>query len=354
MLIYWSLFIIIIIIQFIPTKTNKGQRNKLLFSFFLMFIYAAIRDNFGRDYEAYQYIFEDVHKYVNFWGAQPTIEKGYILLNRIMPSHRVLLVFLSAFTCFTYYWLFKTYVPPKYYWLAFLLMSISGNFMLIFQLSGLRNAIAINIMALSLPLIENRKLFPYLLLTVIAFFFHQSVLFFMPLAYFVATPYKLKTRNIVLWSIFILIFLLISALSLINFITPFINLYFQKYASYLDIASEQIYQRSLLMYGFVLIIFFLSFVILKNEKISERETMILKLSLLFIFSIILGVLNFRMSQYFAPYFVIGATIVMKEVKSKKLKYGYLISVILFLTYSFFIVYMGNPDFSYKVYHTIFE
>ena len=76
MLIYWCLFIIIIIIQFIPTKTNKGQRNKLLFSFFLMFIYAAIRDNFGRDYEAYQYIFEDVHKYVNFWGAQPTIEKG--------------------------------------------------------------------------------------------------------------------------------------------------------------------------------------------------------------------------------------------------------------------------------------
>ncbi len=354
MIVYWSLFITIIIIQFIPTKTKRGQRNKLLFSFFLMFIYAAIRDNFGRDYEAYQYAFEDIHKYINFWASQERLEKGYILLNKIMPSYRALLVSLSAFTCFTYYWLFKTYVPPQYYWLAFFLMSISGNFMLFFQLSGLRNAIAINIMALSLPLIENRKLFPYLLLTVIAFFFHQSVLFYMPLAYFVATPYKIKTRNIVIWSIFIFIFLLLSASSLINFITTYINSYFPRYYSYLDVVSEQIYQRSLLMYGFVSIIFFLSFIILKNEKISESETMILKLSLLFIFSIILGVLNFRMSQYFAPYFVIGATIVMKEVKSKELKYGYLISFILFLIYSFFIVYMGNPDFPYKVYHTIFE
>lgn len=351
---YWGLFIIIIIIQFLPGKTKKNQRNKLFFSFFLMFIYAAIRDNFGRDFEAYQSIFEDVHKYVNFWGAQPTIEKGYILLNRIMPSHRVLLVFLSAFTCFTYYWLFKTYVPPKYYWLGFLLMSISGNFMLFFQLSGLRNALAINIMALSLPLIENRKLFPYLLLTIIASFFHQSVLFYMPLAYFVATPYKLEIRNIAIWSIFIFIFLLLPVSSLINYITPFIDSYFQRYSSYLDLASEQIYQRSLLMYGFVLIMFVFSFIILQKERISESETMILKLSLLFIFSIILGVLNFRMSQYFAPYFVIGATIVMKEVKSFKLKYSYLTSVILFSIYSFFIVYMGDPDFPYKIYHTIFE
>jgi hypothetical protein len=353
MTVYWILFLILIFIQVITPSTEKASNNSLIFSFFLMFVYSAIRAN-GFDYDSYENAYNDFNRFYGSSSFYPTMELGYIWLNIIMPSYRFLLVFLSAFTCITYYWLFHKYIPIKHYWLGFLLMSISGNNMLIFQMSGLRNAIAINIMALSMPFIIERKIFPYVALTILAFYFHNSVIFFMPIAYFVATPFKINIREIVIWSLVFGFLVFVSSTSLIDYVSSFIDIYFDKYSVYTEQAKEKVYERSLLMYTFVFSILTISLIILRKVNLSEKDNVIIKLSMLFLISLVLGSLNVRMSQYFAPYLVVSAIIVLNRVKQPILKYVYLGTICLFLWYSFFIVYMGGADVALYEYKTIFD
>lgn len=353
MAIYWGLFLTIILINFIPISTSNFDRTKLIVSFLLIFLYASLRAN-GFDYEAYEDAFYEIKNYYKSSNFESRMEEGYVLLNYIMPSYRFLLVFLSAFTCVTYYWLFKRFIPSKYYWLGFVLLAISVDKMLLFQISGLRNAIAINIMTLSVPLIIERKIKPYILLTVLAYFFHNSVLFFMPLAYFVATPNKFSKRDMFLWGSFFLFFITVSSTSLLDSASSFINVYFDRYSTYIEMAEEYAYERSKLMYVFVLIVMSLSFVLLRETSLSNRDIVIIKLSMLFFFSLVLGTLNFRMSQYFAPFLILSCFIFINRSKISKIKYSYLIVTFLFLLYSYFVVFMGNKENALYEYKTILE
>lgn len=353
MAIYWGLFLTIILINFIPISTSNFDRTKLIVSFLLIFLYASLRAN-GFDYEAYEDTFYEIKNYYKSSNFESRMEEGYVLLNYIMPSYRFLLVFLSAFTCVTYYWLFKRFIPSKYYWLGFVLLAISVDKMLLFQISGLRNAIAINIMTLSVPLIIERKIKPYILLTVLAYFFHNSVLFFMPLAYFVATPNKFSKRDMFLWGSFFLFFITVSSTSLLDSASSFINVYFDRYSTYTEMAEENAYERSKLMYVFVLIVMSLSFVLLRETSLSNRDIVIIKLSMLFFFSLVLGTLNFRMSQYFAPFLILSCFIFINRSKISKIKYSYLIVTFLFLLYSYFVVFMGNKENALYEYKTILE
>lgn len=355
MRIYYLLFLFIIFFHLVPATTGYYTKWKLVFSFLLIFVYAAIREDYGRDYVTYKYFFEEIQKHGDIRSESSNIEIGYFFINKILPSHRSLLIILAMFTCFTYYWLFKNFIPPKYYAFAFALMAISGDKMLFFQLSGIRNAITINILALSIPLIEKRKLFWYLGLTVFAFFFHVSAIFFMPLAYFIATPHRFTKLSLSLWSILILTLFVASSTQIINLIEPYVNLYFSKYTVYIASAHERVYERSILMYGFVMLLILLSGkMILEKRYVHEYDNIILKMSLLFLTALILGVLDYRMSQYFAPFFIINTILVLKLEKNQIIKYTYVFSVLIFLCYSFFGVYLKNPNFPYEEYHTIFS
>lgn len=324
---------------------------KLVLSFVLLFIYASIRAN-GLDYIPYEDAYYEIQNFYGTIGFESRMEKGYVLLNYIMPSYRLLLVALSGLTCFTYYKLFIRYIPSHYYWLGFILLALSSDKMFFFQISGLRNAIAINMMTLSIPFIIERKIKPYICLTILAYFFHNSVLFFMPLAYFVATPFNFKMRNMFIWGSVFVFFIAVSSTSLIDYATSFISTYFERYSDYAEIAEESVYQRSILMYGFVLAVVSLSFKLLINFELTPTENVLMKLSLLFFISLVLGSLNFRMSQYFAPYLIAGCFVFLNRFKNPFMKYGYVAVLCLFLWYSLFIVYMGSPESTYYDYKTI--
>ena len=349
--VYWILFLVIVIIQLVPTPSDSIYRVRLIASFLLMFIYAALRAN-GFDFKSYENAFYEIQYNYGTPSFQSRMEEGYVLLNVISPSYRFLLVLLSAFTCFTYYWLFRTYVPSKYYWLGFFLLAISGDKMFLFQIAGLRNAIAINILTLSIPLIVHRKIGAYFALTVLAYYFHNSVIFFMPLAYFVATPYKFKKRNMVIWFFIFLFFIGASSSSLIGIASLWINVYFERYSTYMGNAEEMVYQRSILMYVFVLVVVVMSFNLLRRVNLTDTDNVIIKLSFLFFISLILGVLNFRMSQYFAPYLIISCVVFLRRAKTPTFKYGYLAVVCVFLLYSFFFVFMGSSGGSSYEYKSI--
>lgn len=342
----------ILIIQVFPVSTDRGSKGKLIISFLLMFVYTALRGDFANDYISYEKYFKEVHESdfsVNQFGS---VEIGYYLLNKIMPSYRALLVLLSAFTCVTYFLLFYKFIPKKFYWLGFALMAISGGNMLFFQMTGLRNAIALNILALSIPLIKNRKILPYTGLTILAYLFHQSAALYMPIVYIFATPNAFRRRQIIVTSMIIVVLFTTSTTSLINNISPIIDSYFERYIVYLDKASGITQHYSILMIGFILLTISLTFNILIREKLSDNENIIMKLSLLFLISFVLGLLNIRMSQYFAPFLVIGTTVVMSRVRNMMLKYTYLIAILAFLWYSF-LIFTQSPEFAFSTYYTFF-
>jgi len=354
MKIYWILFFIIFFIHLFPLFHVKREKVKLIISFLLIFLYASLRAN-GFDYDIYEQTFYDVKKfYFSNYIFESRMEKGYLLLNFIMPSFRFFLIFLSAFTCFTYYYLFLKYIPSRYYWLGFVLLAISGHNMLIFQISGLRNAVAINILTLSIPLIVHRKIKTYIALTLLAYFFHNSAIFYMPIAYFLATPSKFKKKNLIIWTTLILFIMITSSTFLIGLSSTFIDQYFIKYSSYIEGASDKIYERSYLMYIFVSTTLVMIFSMLRRVNLTNTENVILKLVLFFLFSLLLGNLNFRMSQYFAPYLIISCFVFINKAKSLKLKYSYLAIISVFLLYSFFFVFMGNPIVSSFEYNSILE
>jgi len=353
MKLYWIIIFVGIVIQLFPSRCAKINQFKLFASFFLLFIYAALRSN-GFDYIPYEDAYYEIQNFYGHIGFESRMEKGYVLLNYILPSHRLLLVLLSGFTCFTYYWLFRKYVPLRFYWLGFILLALSSDKMFLFQISGLRNAIAINIMTLSIPFIIKRNIKTYLGLTVLAYFFHNSVIFFMPLAYFVATPSNITTKYLLIWASFFAFFILVPSHLLIDYVSSFINIYFERYLDYTQLAEENVYDRSILMYIFVLIVLTISFRMLSNSKLSPEENVLVKLTLLYFISLVLGTLNLRMSQYFAPYLIVSCFVYLKHIPNPFLKYTYLGIVCLFLWYSFFIVYMGYPETASYNYKTIFE
>lgn len=361
MITYFSLYIIIILIHLLPSRNKQTANIKLVFSFFLIFLFIALRVDFGGDYDSYIRIFNFVKEdYKPFETTNYLLgyERGYAFLNYILPSHRSLLILLSAFTCYTYYWVFKNYIPAKYYGLAFSLMMIFNNMLLFFQIGGLRNAVAVNILALSTPLIINRKFLPYITLTLIAFLFHRSAIFYMPLIYFIATPNEFKKSDIIIWAIAGITLLATSTTVLIKFISPLIDTYFLKYQGYLEHASEYELSTSsrILLLSFVVTMLILSLIVLINTNLNKTERVIFKMSTLFSLSIALGTLNVRASQYFAIYFLLGAIVVMNRVKQPFLKFSYLGVMLIYITYSFYSGVFGNPRFNivYETYQTIFN
>jgi hypothetical protein len=353
MKIYWALFGTILLIQIFPLYSKKIGNIKLLLSFFLIFIYGAIRVDFGRDYKYYESLFYAIKVlYVNY--STLNIEPGFYYLNLIIPSHRGLLILLSAFTAFTYYWLFKRYIPYNYHWLGFCLMALAGDKTLFFQLSGLRNAIALNIMAFSIKFIEDRKLMIYGIFCLIAYSFHRSAILIMPVTYFLAKPEKFKLKDIIIWTSVILTLAIARESLLISFLSPIINNFFNKYQLYLDFAMLQMYERSIFMYIFVFVISLFLFFVLNLDRLQKTEYVMFRLSLLYLIAILMGSVDIRTSQYFVPFFLVGTIMFVGHVRDGAIRLFYIGLILLYLAYSFFHVFMGNINFPYSNYNSIFN
>lgn len=356
MIVYLVLFIIVILINSVPIHNRKVDHIKLAFSLILIFFFLAIRKNFGGDYDSYLRTYNFIKDYFEpFNFDKIATEPGYVFLNYILPTHRTLLIVTSAFTCFTYYWAIKRYVPVKYYGLVFILMLLFSNQMLFFQLSGLRNAIAINIMILSTPLVIKRRFWPYISLTILAFLFHRSAILYMPIVYFAATPKDIKKNGIYTWGIVALLFLLMSSTVFVNILRPLIDTYFNKYSVYLDHATEYQFSdiSSILIFGFVGVLLTLSFLSINNIKLTPTENVIFKLSLFYILSLSLNTLSPRGAQYFITFFVINIVFIVNKAKKPILSVLYIVATLLYAIYSI-TGFLANRYYLYENYQTIFD
>ena len=115
---YIFLFIGFIVLLLSFLNKYKNAEYGLLFSFVLIFIFSAIRYNFGNDYQSYLEIFNEINSNINLSIlGYSRYEFGWVILNIIFNkiSFEGLIIFISLINCLFYFYLIKKYVSTSFY-----------------------------------------------------------------------------------------------------------------------------------------------------------------------------------------------------------------------------------------------
>src|ERR1700753_2193886 len=150
----------------------------LKIAFFLIFLFLALRFDYGNDYNNYLQGFlnnpqpDAVQKMSDY--LRPTLfEPGWVFLYYLFQPFGffVMVAVLALFTCAVYYRLIAKYVPPPYYWLATFLFSYNPE-LLIANTGQMRQCVATNIFLLSIDFLYHKKALAYILCILVASTFH--------------------------------------------------------------------------------------------------------------------------------------------------------------------------------------
>jgi hypothetical protein len=352
-----SLSLLVIIISY--CARYKRAEFALPLSFLIIFIFTAIRFNYGTDYPGYYKMFNSITTFSKIFSTYSKafqVEKGWLILCYIFKPIGFfgMIFFLSGFTCYTYYSLIKKYVSVNYYWLAVLIYAFSFEIMLI-QFSAIRQAVAIAIFLNAIKyLFEKRSILKYVLLIFLAGTIHSSAYF---LIIFVAFAFeKFQKSNIIGYIILILFFLLLifgqdlrHALS--NLSDFFVgDRYAKRFAT--NVPTDNTLIGSIFWSLLLIIIIYFS----RAQPLNYKY--LFYLYSIYFMTYALSNLIFladRLGYYFAPFCIIVLPQIASTEKNKIVKYGILTLFLLLMFYRYY--HMFSFDFmisGYSKYHTIFS
>lgn len=174
----------IIAVFFAWLQDTKHFKHGLKLSLFTVFLFLALRYDFGNDYMGYLENFLDVNRY-SIWDVTlykiKGNELGWVYLNRLFGPFGffAMQAFLAGFTCIVIYKFITKYVPHKYYWFAVFLYVFQPYNMLVLS-SAMRQQVAGIFFLIAFNLIVEKKWILYLITIAIASLFHSSAMFFFP------------------------------------------------------------------------------------------------------------------------------------------------------------------------------
>ncbi|MFN3998118.1 EpsG family protein [Algoriphagus sp.] len=341
---------------------NFKAEKSLFIGFAILFVFQAVRYDYGNDYMSYFHNFNEVkhlpfnHDTIVGFGEKNRIEIGYLYLIKIFPfsDFYIFIIFWSFFNCFAYFYFIKKYVFPNYYWFALALYLFWPGGMLV-QLSAIRQTIAIFIFVWAYNFAEKRNLLKFILLLLFGGLIHSSILILMPL-YFIVNQYILKDKLIYLFSIFFLLVLFADS-GFKNNIIPYVDLYFNQYSHYLnDEWSEKIAETSISQSLFRIITFILILYAYKVGNIIERRVAVF--SLFFILFSLLGSILFlvnRLSMFFVPFLIVSLPLALKNLRNFYLRNSLIFIILLYVIKQYFTFFYSEIyGGSYYEYKTIFN
>jgi len=349
-----TIFLGIFSILFAFLSKYKNFQWGLKVSFLLIFLFLALRYNFGNDYKNYLNGFLDINRQntINYHDKFGHFEIGWVFLNRQFRDlgFFVMTAFLALVNCLIYYKFIKKYTPVQYYWLAVFLYIFNADFMLT-HLSAMRQSIAIGLFIFSIDYLYKKDAIRYFLCIGLASLFHSSALILLPVYFLGFVNWKInRLSGIVIIILFVSLFISQKYVSL-N-LDQFVANYFAKYEIYkggVELGTGWGFAYSMVLFGLVLY----------YERYQKREIALLfKLSIISFLFIPLGfsiMLIGRVGMYFAPATIIVYPIILKNLGKPIYKVAF-ISVLVFITmFSFFQFF--NSDIwkaAFGTYHTIFE
>ena len=205
-----SLFVNITALVLAGIGSRKNSRIFLGLSFFVLFVFLAIRYDYGNDLPTYRAFFENIGNISlsDILGKRNgPFEIGYQLSNVVFSplGFNSLLALFALLEVAAYFKVLVRTVPRKLYFFSIFILIFNPN-LLLTESSAIRQTIAISLFFLSVRYLYERKPLQYVLICVLAMQFHQSAIILIPF-YFLLTPHTLVRRNMIL--LVVLYFLII-------------------------------------------------------------------------------------------------------------------------------------------------
>lgn len=323
-------------------------------SFILIFLFLALRYNFGNDYEAYltSFIGYSQNNLNDLYFYMLINEPGWILLNWLFRTlgFFAMTAVLALFSCVVYYRFITKYVPVKYYWLAIFLYIFYPGFMLIHS-SAMRQSIAIMLFVFSMDYLYKKDAIRYFLCIVLASLFHYTAIILLPVYLFVFFNRKIR---VVYGSALVLIYVsfFIFGNSFLFYLKILVSNFSDKYEYYQN--SGVVNTGLSLFYYSAMFILVLCF-----ERKQNRElALVFKIAIVSFMVIPLALIvemTGRIGMYFAPALIIAYPIIVMNLKQPISKIIISTMLLIITVFQFFQFFYSETYHNYfGNYQTIFS
>jgi len=350
---YYIIAAITFFILFINrNKGEKGKLRRIVISLLPLFIFGAVRLNFGADYSAYEDFFNGVHSQQNIYDVNDHMEGGFAWLNKALPSFRLLLTLSSFMMCCSLGYLLYSIVPQKYHALFMVMVLLNTQSCIFFMLSAIRNGFTVAIFVLSYYFMEKKQWKPLALCAFIGLNIHTSIAIIYILSLLMMFLPKFTKISAIIW-LSVISFLGFTSLSgLISQVDILVSLFFDRYEDFVKEAMEIADNRGLISALYAICSSAIYLYYLYTTKKDQKPELYHYLALLSIFSMSIGILGGRMQFYFLPFMITGACKMLQEWKSQ-LRFVY-VGMTLFLFYMAFSKWISGEYFTYNEIHTCLE
>lgn len=342
-------------------KEKKGDRKdyliKLMWVFLPVFIFGALRKDFGIDYPYYEsefYLLNGHSEKIDVTSIHS--ELGYQWLEVIMPNWRSLVILVSSMVVLAFIFLFYKYVEPKMIMFVIFFTFFYPDQSFFLNFVTMRNGLVIALFWLSLPFIIRKK---YLYAFAIAFglfFIHKSAIIFVTMAIIIGRNFKITNKEITIWALTILTFALLPTSELIERVLPFMSAdEFESFREYYLIDSG----HSSWLYGIVCALFIywtFKWAYKNRDTLTPAQNVIWRLAILYMMCPFLGPIgSTRMNYYFFPFYIITFSYMAKDQWQDKLeKTSFIGLAIAVMFYTTFVIWMNKTRFPYTHYHSILD
>ena len=348
------LFFNTIAVFFAWLESSGRYKHGLKLSLFTVFLFLALRYDYGNDYMGYLNFFlnQSASKFANVYNY--AFEPGWDFLNLLFKPFGffAMQAMLAVATCIVLYRFIKIYCPIKYYWFA-VFYYVFQPFQMLVLSSAMRQAVAGLLFILAIDFILKKKVIRYLIIIFIATLFHKTAFFLFPLI--LLGFMKQRWSNIqTLLIILVFFFIILMPDILYNEITSLLTGDFSKYEVY---TSSTVSLR--LGIGWLLMIIINLFIIL-NARFAKTisEILLFKIAILsfIVYQLIFVVpLVTRLTFYLNPVLMVVFPFVFLKIKSKGTKLSYMFLVVIFIISQFYLFFLPtNWGEHFGVYKTIFS
>lgn len=217
----------ILVVFFAYLATWQANATGLKISFLLIFLFLALRYDFGNDYMNYLNGFHEIAA-----GEDLGTEPGYVFLCLIFRPFGffAMMACFALFNCVVYYRFIKKYVPPYYYWLAVFLYVFTPGLMVLHS-SAIRQSIGISLFLVSLHFLIRKRPIGYFICVALALSVHKSGIVLFPVFLLAFVNWRLNKVT----AVAIIFFIALSSVfgeKLSPYLDQFIFAYLPKYSHY--------------------------------------------------------------------------------------------------------------------------
>lgn len=311
------------------------------FTFILLFLFMALRYDYGNDYMAYLNIHTSMNAGLPAWGSNDFL---FYTLNMAIPNFYVFIAFISLIYLIVIWYLIKNNLEVNQYWFAVLLLLINPYLFLV-HLSALRQTLAICFFVFAINFAVKRKLILYVLFVLLATGMHSSAIILLPL-YFLLTekPFNKKYLFMTMGGLGVLLFTPLFDMIAIKLLE-----YFPRYRHYYTEGLQNSLRSTIISSFYLFLIAF------NLGKLKGKEIIYGKLSLIATFLSVLAIkvsMITRVGMYFDLFLIITIPHIFIRIEKKiyrQILFIVLIGIYLLRYYSFFTTPLWE---SFRKYQTI--